>query len=487
MTLQQLVGKTLRIQGFGLLAILGVSAQAGLPVEVSRQADQARRHLYSNLQHPKAKPGAVIASPSGTREGEANYLFHWVRDAALVMQATLSDKEGERLFLRPWISFERLLQSLNPPSGDLGEPKYMIDGTAFTGPWGRPQNDGPALRAVTGARLAKRLLRETNSNRSFVQRDLYDSRLPTNSMVKKDLEYVARTWRDPSYDLWEEVKGDHFYTRITQQAALLEGAELAEMMNDGGAAAHYRREAKLIGDDLNRFWDAPKGYFQITRNRVSGWDHKKSGLDVAVILGLLHAYGDASPWKATDGRMLSTALKLEETFRALYPINRDRSVGVGIGRYPEDVYDGVGFDGGNPWFLATQGFAEYHCRAAQEIASQEGKVKLDTVAARAYARLFSSVGKRPSLSLMGATLERSSALSQELINLHLEKAQGYFARVLRHRGAQDRMSEQFRRDNGFMQGAFDLTWSYASFMTAAKVCDAIMPEGVTLRPASLHR
>jgi len=32
----------------------------------------------------------------------------------------------------------------------------------------------------------------------------------------------------------------------------------------------------------------------------------------------------------------------------MYPIN-DQSFGIGIGRYPEDIYDGVGTSRGNPW------------------------------------------------------------------------------------------------------------------------------------------
>lgn len=33
-------------------------------------------------------------------------------------------------------------------SGGLGEAKFHVDSTEFTGDWGRPQRDGPALRAA---------------------------------------------------------------------------------------------------------------------------------------------------------------------------------------------------------------------------------------------------------------------------------------------------------------------------------------------------
>lgn len=51
------------------------------------------------------------------------------------------------------------------------------------------------------------------------------------------------------------------------------------------------------------------------------------------------------PW---DSRILSTLNSLINTFEPLYPINT-QSVGVGIGRYPEDIYNGVGTSQGNPW------------------------------------------------------------------------------------------------------------------------------------------
>ena len=46
-----------------------------------------------------------------------------------------------------YIEIESKLQKLETISG-LGEPKYNINCTAFNGSWGRPQNDGPALRGI---------------------------------------------------------------------------------------------------------------------------------------------------------------------------------------------------------------------------------------------------------------------------------------------------------------------------------------------------
>ena len=50
-----------------------------------------------------------------------------------------------------YIAAQASLQTVSNPSGGLssgglGEPKFNVDKTAFTGAWGRPQRDGPALR-----------------------------------------------------------------------------------------------------------------------------------------------------------------------------------------------------------------------------------------------------------------------------------------------------------------------------------------------------
>jgi glucoamylase len=54
-----------------------------------------------------------------------------------------------------YVHAQAKLQTVSNPSGTflpqglgLGEPKFQVDGTRFNGAWGRPQRDGPALRAI---------------------------------------------------------------------------------------------------------------------------------------------------------------------------------------------------------------------------------------------------------------------------------------------------------------------------------------------------
>lgn len=56
--------------------------------------------------------------------------------------------------IEDYIKAQAIIQTIINPSGSLssgaglGEPKYQINETAFKGSWGRPQRDGPALRAI---------------------------------------------------------------------------------------------------------------------------------------------------------------------------------------------------------------------------------------------------------------------------------------------------------------------------------------------------
>ena len=83
--------------------------------------------------------------------------YTWTRDSALVFKSLVDMfKNGDTALLtviEEYISSQAYIQTVSNPSGGLssgglGEPKFNVDETAFTGSWGRPQRDGPALRAT---------------------------------------------------------------------------------------------------------------------------------------------------------------------------------------------------------------------------------------------------------------------------------------------------------------------------------------------------
>lgn len=413
-----------------LASLVSFQANARLSDQwLANQGTLSLKKVVENISPSDARPGAVIAAR--TRHSP-NYYFHWVRDAGIVMDGVVieyamardpRDKQILRRKLIEYLNFSDYIQKVPAPTG-LGEPKFNVDGSAYTGPWGRPQNDGPALRAASLIRWANVLIGEGEIE--FVRKYLYDSRLPAVSVIKKDLEYVSHHWKEKSFDLWEEVRGDHFYTFMVQRRALVEGGNLAEALGDRAAAAWYKQQARLIEAELMKFWDESKGHFVATRNRIEGLDYKHSNLDTSVILGLLHGSLNDGFLPFSDRRVLMTIEKLTNAFYHTYNINRKPGTpGVAIGRYPEDRYGGANFEGGNPWPLCTLALAEAFYRAA------------------------------------GENIRRNnSAMASKMIN----HGDTFVERVRYHANADGSLSEQIDRETGFMTSVEDLTWNYAAIL-----------------------
>jgi glucoamylase len=462
-----------------LLAVTSVWFPTSLRAQDSRLDSQVResiRLLSKTLDGADVSRGAVPASPSKV---DPNYFFHWTRDAAVVLDAYVtayartrdSRARGEVLLrLLGWVEFETRLQGVRNRSGGQGEPKFMISGDPYNGEWGRPQNDGPALRAIVMTRLANLLLDE--GQESLVRNSFYGGRIPPIGPIKVDLEYTAHHWTEASYDLWEEVKGSHFYTRIVQRRALLDGAKLADRLGDPGAADFYRQQARLISTAL--LGHMQQGLVMPTLDRVAGWSHKVTNLDVAVVLGALHGFDANDDFFAPSSDwIVSSAAKLEDSFLQIYPLNRDQRPAPAIGRYPEDVYDGTGFTGGNPWFLATNAYAEMTCRLAQKWEAR-GVIEINDLNRSFLSRLYPNL---PSAGRLSFSVRRGEALFDRMVQGARTRAEGYLQRTVKHndQGPVGHISEQFSRNNGYMLGAPDLSWSYASFISAYVACYNWLP------------
>ncbi|TPX34315.1 glucan 1,4-alpha-glucosidase [Synchytrium microbalum] len=364
--------------------------------------------------------GAVLASPS---KCSPDYYFHWVRDAALVTSA-LTDlwirERGSNDIIPQVIlkmaDFNLQIQTMTEtPCQCLGEPKWNVDGRAYTANWGRPQNDGPALRAL-----------------AFIK--FYENYGPSSltklaPLIKTDLEYVAKVWREPCFDLWEEVYGNHFHTRVVMYAALSRSSSLPFL--DTVSTTYYSLQAKELLKVIQSEHLA-SDHILATVN-VTGWTNKISNLDVSTILGVIQA-GNCAQDVFPNGMDLvfKTATKLANTMASLYPINRRYpDIGPALGRYPEDTYDGTGNSQGNPWFLATLAVSEFYYKASL---------------------------KEPHIAD-----QRRGVFSRSKL---FDAAEALVARVRKHASLDGHLSEEMNRETGFMTGAVDLSWSYAAFLTA---------------------
>jgi glucoamylase len=400
-----------------------------------------------------------------------------------------SSSLGSRLstILDAYTSLQSEIQHTSNPSGSfddlsgLGEPKFGVDGKPFTGSWGRPQRDGPALRALTLIHYVREYnashpsLWVSNEAVDFFE-PYYHGSMPPNSVIKADLEYVSHYWNESGFDLWEEVEGLHFFNLVVSARSLREGSVFARSFGDHGAAEWYAEQAVYIEKLLTKFWNPKKGHLVETL-----WS-KRSGLDCGLLLGSLHALpSDASsdealypPW---SDEMLISLLALTRDQHDRFPINsrpsedQDDDVetygfeGTGIGRYPEDVYDGYGTSnrGGNPWFLCTSSAAEILYRTASHI-STSTNLTITPLGLPFYESLLAT----SSLDVQVGTFGPSDALYNSVIERLRTAGDDFLEVVKSHVDVEGSMSEQFDRVTGYMRGARDLTWSYGAFLGAVR-------------------
>ena len=190
--------------------------------------------------------------------------------------------------INDWVGSMAKIQQVNNPSGSvssggLGEPKFNVDETAFTGSWGRPQRDGPALRSTSIIRFADYLLAQ--GNETWVQQNLWP-------VIKLDMGYVADSWNLTGFDLWEEVSGSSFFTTAVQHRSLRQGIALATALGDpDNTVAKWTTQADNVLCFLQSYWSVAGGY--IVAN-VNGGTAIRSGLDSNTILGSIHTFDPGS-------------------------------------------------------------------------------------------------------------------------------------------------------------------------------------------------
>jgi glucoamylase len=390
---------------------------ANLPEWGKARVQQAKERMEAGFRSTDGKIKGATKAAAIDPKGEYNGL--WVRDNAINFKEVADQPDIEEAYLE----FCRL-NLATPTRGGLGEPKFNADGTAFNDDWGRPQNDGPAYRAL---RVMEHFERKLSIGRLHEVRIGYEPNLEVLS-VKWDLEYLAHHWWKPSYDLWEEEMGTHFHTLILMADALEKGAKLAARFEPGGeanaASAMYREQAKRIREKiLAEAWDPNGRFLKAVWKHDGGFVEKKEPLDIAVILGLLHTTMDPPLLRLSDERVLATMAKLEERFSEIYRFNRrfddPRFRGVAaLGRYTEDI-----FHGGNPWVIATQGGAEYYYRLGKEFA-EGGEIAVTDLNRKFFSRLLpNAVGKARLRE--GQKIVKGTKAFDEIIQALKEKGDGY--------------------------------------------------------------
>lgn len=445
---------------------LSASASAMLPC-ISPVSIVKHRPGFGQTIRPVA--GAIIASPVlGNYDPDPDYFFHWFRDSAVVIDAlrqlyvdrrigdealqhlrdftrfslavngldgrAVAAEQGRRARVAPkLLQYLREDHDLGSVHGDavVAETRVNPDGTLDVLRWARPQHDGPPLRALAllrwaaGGHLDAALLAEVTP------------------LIRFDIAFTLRHWREPSYDIWEEELGHHYYTLRVAGAALAEGAAWLEGLGDAALAQRCREESRAVQRLLDDYWvderdeqsddrDSTRGYYR-SRVLADGQPSAKA-LDIAVILSAIHSLGTEAIHGPADPRMQATLARLDALFDAAYPINQGRAAGRGaaMGRYAGDVY----YSGG-AYFFSTLGAAEFCFRAAA----------------------------------MGGDARHW--------NQWMGRGDAYLATVRAYTPAGGELSEQFDQRSGAQTSAKQLAWSHAAFIScvsarriAAAACQA---------------
>ena len=239
-------------------------------------------------------PGSVLASTAlGSWDPDPDYFFHWLRDSAIVIDAlrhviaegaaaeeglsrfkefvafslSLNRLDGgvflaslaisEKISIRGSCNIVRDDDELRAIPGDrvLGEPRFNPDGTLDISKWSRPQHDGPAARALVLMHFW-----------SFDALD-HATRAAMRVLIETDLDFVLEHWREPSFDIWEEEQGQHYYTRLLHHAALADGALwMREAGINDDARPACLSAAQEIAQSLDAYWCHDKGIY-VSRGR----------------------------------------------------------------------------------------------------------------------------------------------------------------------------------------------------------------------------
>ncbi|CCK71622.1 glucan 1,4-alpha-glucosidase KNAG_0H02080 [Huiozyma naganishii CBS 8797] len=439
-----------------------------------QEVQWAKERIQANII-VQAGVSVVVASPSKVAP---DYYYQWVRDSAMTMLTfnDWRDELGDTAMgvLEGYLRNVYLLQRVDNLSGDfadnganLGEPKFLVDNSPFNEPWGRPQNDGPPLRLISSLKI----LNDTEYGGALQQ--------AFDTICLPDLNFVLDHWQDEHFDLWEEVRGQHFFTSMVQLYSIDKTIRFLQETELQTADA-LKLQLQTVRNNLQQFVGAQFASIRegIVVETPSNLGDRPSGLDIAVVLAslLVHPIDESTdglPFDIDARELLETFHRLVQEMRDLYPINaglHDLS-GVALGRYPEDVYDGVGISEANPWFLCTAVGANLMYRLVTLYDDKKSDLVIPLNNSGIWQR-FVALDTEIRVSHKEVVIPyHSQAFNKTLGNI-FNFGDSFLSVIQSHVSDDGEMSEQFNKYTGYLTGASHLTWSYCEFLNAIKARDA---------------
>jgi glucoamylase len=291
--------------------------------------------------------GIIIASPSN----DPDYNFHWIRDSALVMRVIVDyyKQTSDPVYFQyiiNYVELESKIQKLHTLSG-LGEPKINKNCTPYNKPWGRPQNDGPALRGI----VLWSIVELFRGSYDYIIKHLL---LP---MIVEDLHYIISNYCKPSFDLWEEQKGWHFYTRMVQLKFIKESLQQYSFISNQFLEQNIQHAYNEL---LSNLQDHKNGSTIISSFDIYGNISKYD--DAANILAFCHISFDEDILKSFP--LQSLHYNVENLLQYFCSKYNNKSI-LFIGRYAEDQY----YDG-QAWIICSLALAQYYVQQGDKKKAQ---------------------------------------------------------------------------------------------------------------------
>jgi glucoamylase len=383
-----------------------------------------------------SQPGCVLAAPSwenSLTHVTQDYVYNWTRDAAIV---AIELAAGALPSNQPLIDYVQFAQTCQNSGGDFDRGSYLINGTPRN--W-TDQSDGPALQTLAIVQLFGQLDAPTQG--------------VANAVIAANLDFLQNAYQGETYNLWEEEYGASFFARSVQ----LRCFQTVTANTVGIAVPGWLSTAiPWLENALEGHWSGQ--YYQSMLPVPTDY---RAPYDPNIDIVMAAIYGAVS---VSDTKLLATAALLRSQWADpaspyFYPINgadQQRGLGPMLGRYPGDVYDGDtdAQVGDHPWAVSTANFAELYYRLATQITTS-GTVPLDNLSAG----FFSQVGVDASTTPAAAAAALQGAGDQML------------QAVLFHSDHLE-LSEQFDATSGYEKSVANLSWSYASFLSAVRAKNA---------------
>ena len=389
-------------------------------------------------------PGCILASPSfpnSTTHLNQDYVFNWTRDSAIVAVELAAGPLPTSQPLIDYVQFAQTCQNSASGIGHLDRASFFINGNPRDT---TDQADGPALQTLAILRMYAQLDAPTQA--------------AANGVIAANLNFLQNAYQGETFNLWEEEFGASFFARSVQ----LKCFEAIAANTFGIPVPGWLSTAvPWLQTALASHWNG-----QYYRSLLPVPTDSRAPYDPNIDIVAAAIYG-AVP--VTDTKLLATAALLRSEWADpaspnYYPINgADQQLSSGpvgplLGRYPGDTYDGDTADPpvrDHPWAISTAIFAELYYQLARQVSSSR-TVPLDNLSAP----FFSQIGVNASTAAAAAAAALQSQGDQML-------------QALVYHSDHFELSEQFDATSGFEKSVSDLSWSYASFLSAVRAKNAI--------------